>query len=126
MTVQRVLRALALGLTDVVLGLTLAIAVYALMLIVGLVPIIGTLVAAAVSYTFSALVIAQELIGLPMARRFVRYGGRWQFVMRHRGLAFGFGAMTFVLLLVPLLGFFALAGATVGATLLYVENTPAP
>lgn len=121
MTLARVVRTVGIAIADIVWSVLLALVVYLGLLVLGVVPVVGTIVSGVLAYAFAALMIAQELLGLPQARQFRSYGARWRFAMSHRGHALGLGAMTFLLLLVPGLGFIALSISAAGATLLYAQ-----
>jgi len=78
-------------------------------------------VAAVLSFVASALLLAQEFVGLPLARQLVPYRRRFAVFRGRRVVALGFGAACLVLFAVPGLNLVLLPLATVGGTLLYCD-----
>jgi CysZ protein len=116
-----VARSIRVALGDLFWGLVYYVAVNVPLLLLGLIPVIGTVPAAVASFLFSAMLLAQEFVGLPLTRQHVGYRGRWSFVLAHRAAAIGFGAAAMLLLIVPGLNLVLLPIATVGGTLLYCD-----
>lgn len=121
LSAARITRAVLVGLSDLVWGTLTTISVYVPLVLLGLIPVIGTLPATIASYVFGALLAAHEFMGLPLTRRFVSYRVRWRIVRENSALMLGFGAVTVTMLVVPLAGFFMLPIATVGGTLLFSD-----
>lgn len=118
---KRIMRAFAMGLSDLIWGTATSIAVYVPLFLLGLIPGVGTVPASILSYVFAALLAAVEFVGLPMIRRFINYSGRWRVIRANAAVALGFGATTLILLIIPAAGFFVLPFATAGGTLLYCD-----
>lgn len=78
-------------------------------------------VAAALGFAFSALLVAQEFIGLALARELVPFRERWRQLRGNRSLAVGFGSTCMLLFAVPGLNLVLLPLAAVGGTLLYSD-----
>ena len=121
MTTKRMLQDVAVALVDLAGGLVLLFCVNLPILLIGLVPGIGTLVGPVMSFMFTALLLAHEFIGLSMARHHVSYRGRWQSVWANRWSALGLGTSAMALLFVPVVNLVLLPLAAVGGTLLYCD-----
>ena len=122
MTVGRTLRSVMIALSDLVWSLLFLIAINLPIWTVGVVlPGIGTSAAAVLSFSFNALLLSQEFVGLSMARRLVSYRRRWSVLWRNRWVAVGFGSATMVMLVVPGLNLLLLPVAAAGGTLLYCD-----
>ncbi|MBN1960787.1 MAG: EI24 domain-containing protein [Deltaproteobacteria bacterium] len=78
-------------------------------------------VAAVLSIMTSALLVAQEFVGLSLARRLVPFRQRWRWLRGHRLLCLGFGSTCMLLFAIPLLNFMLLPIAAVGGTLLFCD-----
>jgi CysZ protein len=101
-----------------VVKLALFGAVQLALLLLVLVPVVGLahpVLSALVTVGFLAL----EYLEYPQIADRMPLGARLGFLSRHAGPAFGFGAALLVLALIPLVGYFALPGCVLGATLLY-------
>lgn len=97
--------------------------------VVGLIPLIGTVIAFVLGARLMGWVLALELTSVPFERRGLRYADRRQALRANRALALGFGAATFTCTLVPLFTVVAMPAAVAGATLLsrhiLTADTPA-
>jgi CysZ protein len=82
-------------------------------------------VSAGLGFVVSAVLLAQEFVGLALARRLVPYRRRFAIFRGHRAVALGFGAACMLLFAVPGLNLVLLPVATVGGTLLYCDLTSA-
>lgn len=120
-SVRRAIEGVLLAVADLLWGLFYYVVVQLLILILGLVPVLGTVPATALSFGFSALLLAQEFSGLPLARKLVSYRSRWLVVWENKWLAVGFGASAMAMLLVPLVNLVLLPVAAVAGTLLYCD-----
>jgi CysZ protein len=115
------LRGFVMGLTDLIWSLGYLLFFHIPVLVLGLIPGLGTLCAPLCSLAFTALVLAHEFITLPLARQMVPYRKRWHSVWRHRWLSLGFGFTTIVILCIPGLNIILLPLATCGGTLIYCD-----
>lgn len=89
------------------------------LLLVGLLPVLGTPLAALGSATFGGWMIAMEMIGSAASRRGLRtFAHRQALLRRNPWLVLGFGIPTFLLLSVPALSLVVFPIATAGGTLL--------
>lgn len=68
-----------------------------------------------------AMLLAQQFIGLPLARRWVPYSTRWRIVLRHRWLCLGFGTVVMSMFAVPGLNLILLPVASAAGTLVYCD-----
>lgn len=90
-----------------------ALALFAL----SLVPVIGTLAAAAIGFYLAARGAAYDCYDAVLARRDWSYQAKLDFLARHRGRTLGLGAAVAGLLLVPVVNLVALGVGAAGATL---------
>jgi uncharacterized protein involved in cysteine biosynthesis len=72
-----------------------------------------------------ALFLAFDGFDYPLARRGVSFGGKWRYLLVHPGQTLGYCLGATVLYLVPLALLVAPAFAAVGATLAYLDTSPA-
>jgi CysZ protein len=93
-------------------GLGLAVAV------VGLVPVVGTAVAATLGALTGARVVADELATTPCDARGLTVGERRRLLRRHRWRVLGFGLSCYLVFLIPGGAIILMPAAVAGATLL--------
>jgi CysZ protein len=105
------------GLTDILWSLAFLVAIYVPLLVVGFIPGIGALA----SLVGGSLLLAQEFVGMPLARRMMPYRARWRIILDHKWLALGFGAMSTLFLMVPGLNLLLLPVASTAGTLLFCD-----
>ncbi|MBI3178624.1 MAG: EI24 domain-containing protein [Deltaproteobacteria bacterium] len=117
----RAVRAVLVAIADLVWALVFWALVNLGLLLLNLLPAVGSAVAAALSFCFTALLLTQEFVGLALVRQFVSYSGRFGVVWRNKWLSLGFGSTTMLLLLVPVLNLMLLPLAAAGGTLLYCD-----
>ncbi|OGQ83688.1 MAG: hypothetical protein A2289_15745 [Deltaproteobacteria bacterium RIFOXYA12_FULL_58_15] len=132
-TASRTVRSVVVAVADIVWTLLFWLAVNMPLLLVNLIPVLGTAVNAALGFSFTALLLSQEFVGLSMSRQLVSYPARWRVVWANRWLCVGNGCTTLLLFLVPGLNLLLLPLAAVGGTLLYCDlqaagriNAPVP
>ncbi len=119
--VKRTLKSVAIALGDLVWGVLFLVAVNLPLLLLAFIPVLGTSLAGVLSFSFSALLLAHEFMGLPLARQLVPYRRRWSHVWKHKWLGLGMGTSTMLLLAVPGLNLVLLPLAAVGGTLMYCD-----
>jgi CysZ protein len=117
-SIGRLFRAIIVAFSDLVWSLLYIVAANVPIWLLGflLAPVSSVL-----SFLFNALVLAQEFVGLSLARQLVGFRRRWSLIWRNRWLTAGFGSATMLLLLVPGLNLVLLPLAAVGGTLLYCD-----
>lgn len=120
-TVARVVRSIVMAVADIIWTVMYWVGLNAPLLILNFVPGLGTTVATIGSFFVTALLLAQEFVGLSLSRQLVSYPARWRVVWANRWLACGFGATTMGLLIIPGLNLILLPLAAVGGTLLYCD-----
>lgn len=99
-------------------GLVVTIVVGLLLFLVNLVPVIGTAAALVGGASIGGWFLAMELTAFPAARRgYVTRRQRRALLKARRGTAMGFGAMTFLIFLVPGGAVLGMPAASAGATL---------
>ena len=102
-------------------GLALAgtgVLVALLLLVVGLVPVVGTLVALAGGLALSGRLLAAELLSRPLEARGLDRYARRDLLRRRRTTVWGFGLATQACFLVPLGAVVVMPAAVAGATML--------
>lgn len=72
-------------------------------------------------FFITAFFLGYDFLDYPLSRRNLDFSAKWAYVDRHRGVAMGFGAMTGLLLLVPVLNLFIPPVAAIGATLMFLD-----
>jgi|GEM_PF-3571126 len=85
------------------------------------IPVVGTAVSVPVVLLADAYIFGGEFLNYPMGVRGLSLEERTVFIRRHRAEAVGMGSTILPLGLVPIVGGFMMAFATVGAVLLYRE-----
>lgn len=73
-------------------------------------------------FLFSAWMLAVDYIDFPLGNHKQIFPANVDVLRKRRGLALGFGGMTSVLSLIPVLNFITVPAAVAGATALYVER----
>jgi CysZ protein len=101
------------------------------LLILNLVPVIGSPAYAILSMLFTWLIMATDLISFPLSRRRIPFFKRWQVIWAHRWLAMGFGCAVFLMTFIPGLNLLLLPFAAAGGTVFFAElaqvgDIPAP
>ena len=110
--VGRFLRELLESLAVLVVWIACAV----IILLVGLIPVVGTLAGGAMELGVGGFFLVVELTRPALTRRGMRLRERLGFVWRHRWPVLAFGAGAFALFLVPPMSLIAMPGAVVGAT----------
>ena len=91
------------------------------LLVLSFVPVIN--VAAPVLWAiFTSWTLALEYADYPLGNRNIRFREQRRLLRRYWPLTFGFGGMTLVLTLVPVLNFFVKPAAVIGATLMWNQE----
>ena len=92
-------------------------------LILSFIPVIN--VAAPVLWAlFGAWMLALEYADYPLGNRGLSFREQRQLLRKHWPLTLGFGGMTLVLTLIPIVNFLAMPAAVIGATLMWVKEAP--
>ncbi len=110
-------RMLAVALTDTLGGLAYLMATAVPLFFLSFIPVLGALAGVAAG----AMLVAQQFVGLPLARQLISYGDRWRMVRRHRWFCLGFGTAALGMLAVPGLNLLLLPVAAAAGTLLYCD-----
>ncbi len=101
-----------------ILKLVLFGGIQLVLLLVLLIPVVGV-VHPVLSAVVTIFFLALEYLEYPLAADRVPFCGRFGYLFRHFRTAFGLGGSLFVIVLIPIVGYFALPACVVGATLLY-------
>jgi CysZ protein len=107
-------RALSDGVRLFLSGLLVAVAAFLL----GLIPVVGPVLAAVLGATAGGWLLAVELTGFAFDARGHRLAERRRALRTRRARAWGFGVATYLLFLVPFVAVLAMPAAVAGATLL--------
>ena len=116
---------------DSIVDITKFIVISLILLLLGLIPFIGTACAAVSVPLFNSLVAGYEFLDYPMVVRGQRRKQRRQFARQYRWYTIGVGASVLCLLLIPFLGAMMLCTTAAGTAVLYhrlekhaQENSP--
>ena len=100
-------------------------AIYALimapLLLVNLVPVIGSAVYLVLSWGLTAFFLSREMLDGVTSRRRMGFVDKLRLVRRHQALMLGFGVATNLMLWVPVVNLLCMPVAVVGATLMYCD-----
>jgi CysZ protein len=107
-------RSLADSLRMIGLGIVLAVPT----LLIGLIPVIGQVVAPVIGALIGGWLLSVDLTGIPFNRRGIFLRERRQILGQHRALALGFGVPVAVLALIPFANIVVIPAAIAGGTLL--------
>ncbi|WGY03793.1 EI24 domain-containing protein [Nocardioides sp. QY071] len=105
------------GLVLVALGIGTAIVVF----LIGLLPVIGTVVGAVLGLVVAGRLLAGELVSRPLEARGMDRAARAALMRDHRGAMLGFGVCVQACFLVPFGGILVMPAAVAGATYLARE-----
>lgn len=97
-----------------------------LLLLLNLVPGFGTLVYSVLSFLLTVFFLVIEYTGYVFGRKGQRFKDQRQFIRGCRFKAFGFGVGVLCLLAIPLLQFFCIPFAVIGATLFWCDTQVSP
>jgi CysZ protein len=100
-----------------VLGIGTAIVVF----LIGLLPVIGTVVGAVLGLVVAGRLLAGELVSRPLEARGMDRAARAGLMRAHRGAMLGFGVCVQACFLVPFGGILVMPAAVAGATYLARE-----
>jgi uncharacterized protein involved in cysteine biosynthesis len=106
------------ALRDGLLVVLVTAASSAALFLLGFVPLVGQTLVPVIGVCVTGFFLAVELSSIALERRGLRLSERMRLLWRHRLLAVGFGAATFLLFLVPLGAVLGMPGAVAGGTLL--------
>lgn len=106
------------SLADTLRLLALTIVVSLGVLLVGLIPLVGTVIGAVLGAFVGGWFLALELCGFPFESRGLRLRDRRHALGARRARTLGFGVVTYLLFLVPFLAIVVMPAAVAGATLL--------
>ncbi len=114
-TIKETLRALA----NAPLRLAVLLTGHLVLLPILLVPGIGSIVWSGLSWAWTAVWVTAAYLDVPMARHLYRFDQEVAVVRARPALCLGFGGAVALMLWIPLLNFFFVPVAVVGATLLF-------
>lgn len=110
-------RGAADGLVLVAMGVATAVVVF----VIGLLPLVGTVVGLVLGLVVSGRLLAGELVSRPLEARGMDRAARAALMKRHRGAMLGFGISVQACFLIPLGGILVMPAAVAGATYLARE-----
>lgn len=114
------------GLVDTLMALTALVFVNLGLLALNCVPVVGTMLAAPLSFLFTCWVFGSDYMSYPLLLRGWRRGRRREFTWGHPGQVLGMGIVVLACNLVPILNAILLTGAAAGSVLLHREVTGQP
>jgi CysZ protein len=120
-SVGRAVQSVLVATADIVWTVVFFVAVNVPLLLINIIPLVGSAANAVLSFCFTALLLSQEFVGLALARKLVSYPNRWRVIWANKASALGFGVATMLILVVPGLNLVLLPLAAVGGTLLYCD-----
>jgi CysZ protein len=91
------------------------------LLLLNLIPGLGSVLFTVASWTLTAFFLAREMLDGATSRRRMSFKAKLELVNRHRPLMGGFGFAQNLLLWIPLANFVCLPIGVIGGTLLYIE-----
>ena len=103
-----------------ILGLTAYILLAAPLLLVNVVPVVGSVLYAVCGFSLTSLFLARDLLDVPLSRRRMSFLHKVDYLRDHLWLCLGLGLGTTMLLLVPLLDLLVLPCSVLGGTLLFL------
>lgn len=106
------------GIRDAVVLIGMALGTAIVVFLVGLVPLVGSVIGLAVGAVLGGTALARELTGIPGEARGMTLAERRTLLRTHRWRTLGFGIVAYLLLLIPGVAVIATPVAIVGATLL--------
>ncbi len=105
--------------------LLLYLVVLAVLLVINLAPGLGALAYAVLAWLVTCFFLVLEFLDYSLDRRGLNLRQKLAYVWRLRLTGLGFGAALFVMGMIPVLNLALLPVGAVGATLLYLERSPA-
>lgn len=94
------------------------------LLLLNLLPGIGTAIYVVLSPTFVVFFLAFEYLDFTLSRKRMPFKEKWRLIWKHKAPCVGMGLAFFFTTVVPFVNFFVLPAAVTSATLLYVEIAP--
>lgn len=120
-TLQSFLGSLVTGLAHTLGRLVLVLIGLAVLLPLNLVPVVGSLAYTVLATCWSAVGLAAEHLGAPMARHLFPWAAVRRLVLQRPALLLGFGLGSHALLFVPVLNFFFVPYVVVAGTMLFLK-----
>jgi CysZ protein len=111
-------RGLLRGIGEAVGILLLTLLIGAGLFLLGLIPLVGTIIAATIGAFTGGWFLALELTAAPFERRGLRFPERRRMLGARRSVTLGFGVAVFLLFLIPLGAVVTMPAAVAGGTLL--------
>ncbi|PLX83401.1 MAG: sulfate transporter CysZ [Desulfuromonas sp.] len=93
-----------------------------LLLLLNLIPGIGTLIYSVLSFLFTVFFLAVEYSGFVFSRKGEGFRQQRRYLLQRKFLNFGFGVGVLCLLAIPFLQFFCIPLGVIGATLLWCDT----
>jgi CysZ protein len=112
----------ARGLAHTAIGVSLWASASCLLLVLNLIPVVGSVLNALGSWCLAAFLLSLEALDFPLSRRRYSYLGKLAWAWARRSEAIGFGAAMGLALLIPGAIFLVLPAAIAAATLWVVEE----
>jgi len=126
LTWQEEFRAVALSVGHASMAVVLWIVALGALVLLSVIPVLGTLLEMAASLTVTAFFMARAMLDGPMSRRGYSFRDKVGFIRERPLMMFGFGLGATALLIIPFVNVFTIPIAIVGGTLLFdaLERPP--
>lgn len=120
------IRGVVVGIVHSLRRLTASLIGFALVFLVGLIPVVGTIAAVGFGVWLTASAAAYDCYDAVFGRRAMAYRAKLAYLKAHRGRSLGLGGAVAAMLLVPGLNLIALGVGAAGATVAMLELERAP
>ncbi|MCB9778848.1 MAG: EI24 domain-containing protein [Alphaproteobacteria bacterium] len=120
-TMQVFLRDTGVSIIHSLGALSIYAAIMAPLLVINLVPGVGSAIYMVVSWAVSGFFLAREMTDGVTSRRRMSFMAKFRIVRQHLALMEGFGVATNMLLWIPLVNFLCMPVSVIGGTLLYID-----
>ena len=102
--------------------LGMLIAANLLLLLLNFLPLIGNVLYSILSFLMTAFFLGFQFFDFPLERRRLAFSDKVKLTWRYKFMVMGLGMSFFLMTLIPVVGFLGLNIATIGATLLFIDN----
>lgn len=96
------------------------------LLLINLVPVVGTVIYAIGSPIAVIFFLAFEYLDFTLSRKRMKFREKWRLIMDNKSACFGMGTTFFFTTIIPFVNFFVMPLAVIGATLLFVQIRQGP
>lgn len=104
-----------------ILGLLLYVGIMGPLLLLNLVPGVGSVLYTVLSYPTTVFFVARELMDIPLSRRRTPFRDKLRWIGQHKPVLAGLGTAGMLMLAVPFVNLLVMPFAVMGGTLLYCQ-----